>query len=137
MSHLNKIGFFTQLFAAYEKQQQQLLEDFQAVITDQTYPLEQRWELWVSAPKNFKKHNPYYVDFETIKCEVSWYDDFNVERHETFFMVDMISQIEERREWHPNFLKGQFADTPEGKEQINLLKEEILQKNVMCFDFDW
>lgn len=95
-------------------------KEFAEVISDKSYPLEDRWDLFTETPEPFKEHEPFIVHFDFEKS-------LGVEIHDFCFAERyMVQHTEDIVE---------CVDFPE--ESINIMKEEILQKNIGSFVFDW
>ena len=115
---------------AYKKNQNPLQVRYVAYIKDTSIPLADRWKVFFEAPTDFKNHKSYIEHFASEKllpnAEISWYDDFYVEKNETVDMFDMVVNMEEK--------EGEDGYSPE---VIAAFKEEILKKNLGSFDYDW
>ena len=56
---------------------------FEKYIADKSIPLDERWDMFVHAPMEFRKHQNYVaIDIERYG-NYTWYDTFHVDRHET------------------------------------------------------
>lgn len=97
---------------------------FEKVIADKTIPLEDRWNLFVSAPSQMCNHRPFIQHIHIGGREISWYDDFGRDRYEEIDMIDAI-------EW----MEDCFEDW--GVDQVNEMKEYILAHNLRSFTNDW
>lgn len=89
------------------------------------YPLQFRWNVFAEI-RPFLPKNWVYMDFQTLEDirEVSWYDDFNLDR-------EAVMDLDE------DFVKratGQFQLTPQ---QVDSLREEIIQSGYGSFENDW
>ena len=116
-----------------------LKEDFARVIADTELPLEERWDLFVKAPDFLKEYKGWVEDFKAFPCEITWYDDFNKERHETVDTVSIVESIVEDVKYSGgDFEKSKLCTrlgiTPD---VLVALKEEILSKNLGSFVYDW
>jgi hypothetical protein len=107
----------TQIAAAKKR-----LEDF---ITHPGVFLETRWDMWTKAPSYLKNHQNYYPDLSIDNREISWYDEFNVERYQTAELADIMTWALEHDE---DFY------TVDG---IKAFKEQILKLNLGSFVYDW
>jgi len=96
-------------------------------VTDESIPLAERWEVFKEAPGSFKNHQNYIVHFDSEKLmpggEVSWYDDFYLEKYET---MDMFSFVEDR-----------LVDEDVEAGIVDAWRQEILRMNLGSFKFDW
>lgn len=96
-------------------------------IQDKNYSLKDRWALFVEINKIkfIIIFDGLYFSPQSIKKEINWYDDFYLERNQTQSLVNFIEIIEED-------ISKDFT-----KEEILLLKEEILQNGYTHFLMDW
>lgn len=106
---------------------------FVEYIADKTISVENRWEIFLEAPSDWKNHKLYVEKFQIEKKlkikEIFWHDDFYIEKNETVYMGNIIERLEENLE--------DFESNGWSKELIEELKEEILQKNLDSFNYDW
>lgn len=116
---------------------QEIKKAFAAYIKDKSIPLEKRWETFGVAPVEFKNQNSYIIHFKSEQNlpnrEIVWYDDFNVEKYETVVMFNLINnQIEDLASPYRDRNKEHFT-----LDFFTLMKEEVLEKNLHSFKFDW
>jgi hypothetical protein len=90
--------------------------------------LNDRWKMFRHAPSSFKENETWVVHFETENLlesgEIIWFDDFYKDRYTTVYLIDIIDQMKEKPKKY-------------SKEFITSFKEEILQKNLESFIYDW
>ncbi len=102
-------------------------------IQDKSIPMAERWEAFCEAPVDWKQQKSYvehfHVENKLKNREISWYDDFYIEKNETVVMGNIIERLEEELE--------DFSSNGWTKEIIEEFKEEILSKNLGSFDWDW
>lgn len=114
-----------------------LKTDCLSFIKDKTINLNLRWSVYISMPTDFLKRESYILHFDVEKFlptkEISWYDDFYIERNETVVMVDIIETLYDRVRNPENY----DADQIWSSELIDDFKEEILQRELSCFRMDW
>jgi hypothetical protein len=105
------------------------IEEF---VKNQSNPLEERIWVWENCPEAFTQVDSCYMDAEYLDgTEVSWYDDFYVERYET---VDC-RELKERdkfSDWDSE-LKKYIVKEEEWKH----FRQQCLDKGVFRFKFDW
>lgn len=97
----------------------------EAYCKDKTIPLADRWEIFCIAPNKNEggfQDIPYFKDVG-LEDEISPYDDWCLQRHETFDVCDRIDEWEEG--------SGYTQDT------INLFKEHYMSTYTGSFVFDW
>lgn len=117
---------------AYKQDSNPLKDRFLAFIKDKSVPLNERWETYLEAPREFLEHHFWVVHFDSEKLlesgEISWYDDFGADRGVTVSGADIIDRMEDSIE---------FEDDVYTPEIVAAFKEEILQKGLGSFDYDW
>lgn len=125
----------------YKKTPNALRDRYVAFVTDATQSLDERWEVFKEAPTEWKNEKSYIEHFDAEKLlpggEVSWYDDFYIEKYET---VDMVGFVEERLIDHlmDHFDFDIDDELPEEVQVIvDAFKCEVLAKNMASFKFDW
>lgn len=115
-----------------------LKEEFASTIADTDIDLEERWDLFVKAPDFLKEHRGWVEDFKAFPCEITWYDDFSIEKHEIVYTAGIVERIvedfiyAERYSGTSKFKKMGFTS-----ETVEKLKEEILSMNLGSFTYDW
>lgn len=109
----------------YEEDGQRLKDEVKQFVQDKTKPLEERWEIFCLAEMG--ERGDWVEDFDSLNKvyggEVSWYDDFCVERMQTVYLTNVLDTLTS---------KDNITE-----EQINEFKEEVLQKFIWSFEFDW
>ena len=116
---------------------QEIKQAFVAYITDKSISLEERWAVFGVAPVEFKNQKNHALNFKAELTlpdqEIVWYDDFNIEKYETVVMFNFINlQIEELTSSYRSLHKKNYT-----LEFFNSMKEEVLEKNMHSFKFDW
>ena len=120
----------------YKNGSNPLKERYIAYIANQDISLEERWEVFCEAPIDWKNDNSYVVSFDVEKSlrkkgyELSWYDDFYIEKNETVIMQEIVERIKES-------LDEELKELGWSEELLNDFKNEILAKNLGSFDYDW
>lgn len=110
-------------------------EKFEAHITDQSIPLDKRWEMFCAAPEELK-NDLSYLDLEATKVfeakGLLEYDEppFFPEKYRRYDTACMLSDLEK-------YYMG--ARTIEGitAEDIIEIKEHVLKYNLGSFIYDW
>lgn len=112
-------------------------------IADVRIPLKERWNVFKEMPYGWKNRENYIHHFDSEKLfpsgEISWYDDFYIEKYET---VEMVFFVEERlTDKLLEMSDMDFDDLeslpPEGLKIVDSFREEILSKNLGSFEFNW
>lgn len=124
---------------AFKQAPNGLKDRYLAFIADTTIPLDERWAVFKEAPDDWKEQKSWIQHFDFEKefiGEISWYDDFYVDRHET---VDMVDFCEERLE---DYFAGKYEEEDEEWQTVVIAcivaaKEEVLASNMGSFEFDW
>jgi len=93
-------------------------------ITDKNISLDDRWNMFCKSPMQMRNQEPYIITFkwENKYKEIQWYEWFSTDRYAT---IDMETIIEH------------MFDYEHSDEQIEDMKEEILEKNLGSFIYDW
>lgn len=120
-------------FARVEVLSQKLAEAKGAIapmLKDQTIPLDERWtafqRLMTLAPLKVQSYGDGFVDW--LGDNLTLYDDFYIERHETVMYVDFLERITDEY----------FSEKrPISPENIAEWKEQVLQSGYGGFKFDW
>lgn len=121
--------------SAFKNDSNPLKEKYLNYIQDKSIDLEERWEVFCKAPTDWKEKDSYIVHFQVEKAlkanggEISWYDDFYIEKNETIHLMNVIERLEEETET--------FEELGWNSELIKQFKEEVLEKNLASFDYDW
>lgn len=109
---------------------------FEDVISSVDIPLEDRWNLFSSAPDCLKNHSDYIERFEQFGFDF----DPTCDDYERYRKVDMVEVVErvagDALEWD-EVLKDYKEPTLEQVESINKFKEHILSSNLGSFIMDW
>ncbi len=105
-----------------------LKPDFAEYIKDRTIPLQQRWYLFSIANDRLSKNDIYLVHFED-KIGESDIENMGDSRNrgETIYTV----------EWVEGLVEDMSSEFDEPDNMLDPLREEILQKNLKSFCFDW
>lgn len=139
----NKLQQYKEVLLKSNRNSQELKESYLAIITDKSISLEDRWEIFVTAPNEFKHHDPYIQHFDTIKKNFPYftlYDEMNIEKEEKVVMTEFIDSFNERmqdQELYPDEQDEIGSKLFKEPEILDQLKEEILAKNLGSFLNDW
>ena len=108
----------------FRRLENEIEEEVKAFVQDKSKSLEERWKIFCLAEMG--ERDNWIRDFKTLSeimgGEVSYYDDFYIERHETFEVKDF-------------FEREPVMDATDGLK--DKLKEEILENFIWSFEFDW
>ncbi len=109
----------------WKRNSEATLKLIQEILKDKSQDLESRWKMYLEI-RPYLKVEGSYMTFKTLEAirEVSWYDDFYLEKGETQHLDgDFIERAVEEFD---------LDDT-----QVISLKEEILQSGYGAFENDW
>lgn len=108
--------------------------EFESFITNKNVPLDQRWNLWVKAPSELKNKSSSIEYFKEIDSDQIMYEGelVHTDRYQTIEMV----LAAENYEWKLKYPRP--TDVHEyTQEGLNRFKEEILNRNIESFIYDW
>lgn len=119
----------------------QVTERLEYYIQDTTVPLDSRWEVFSTTPSYFKNNEHWMPGFEgTVLEDISWYDEFGVEKYRTLSSVEFVDEWladrmkadEEDIKWYKD--TGKVVPT---EEDLVAIKEYILKNNIGTMTYDW
>jgi hypothetical protein len=109
--------------------------DYLSYISDTSISLAERWAVFTETPDNMKEHESCYVTFECEQQmgEISWYDDFYLDRGNVITTANMIEL------WRNHILDEEDEDPEDKKwtQYLDSVKEEVLARNLGSFTNDW
>lgn len=109
---------------------QRRVDDFKSVLKNKSIPLDERWDSFTKLVESgvlndIENYGDGFVD--TLKLgsggELTPYDDFYIERHETSLYTDLFEKIDE--------------DPEIDLDSVVKWKEEVLSKGSAGFVYDW
>lgn len=96
-----------------------------AQLKDTSIPLDERWQAFMSLPPDTLPTQGYGKGFvHLLDDNLTLYDDFYIERHETTAYADMFERIEDG--------EVEVAD-----EALAKWKEQVLASGYQAFTHDW
>ncbi len=115
--------------SAVETAKEKLRQEHLAKLTDKSLSLDERWAIFLQlAEAGVLGHESYgdgYLDdLQGSHNELTQYDDFHNDRHETVSYKDMYERIVE----NPEDFEG--CD-------IDAWREKVLEEGCATFDYDW
>lgn len=123
-------------FEVFRNIAETLQSEVWTMLKDKSIPLNERWKVFVEASGGvINKVNSYYMDFQSMTKAGfggSWYDDFYLDRHQTMELTSLVECLEDRNNLNSDSKRFKMTE-----EQIEELKEEILQSGYTGFVFDW
>lgn len=113
----------------FNKQIADLRVKFEAYIADQSIPLEDRWDAFVTAPQSLKDFDYYMPQFKSLPEDFIMYDGpIHMDRHQTMDTDDLVDNVQVLKDCNYECYQGI---------NIDALKEEILALNLGSFTYDW
>lgn len=144
---------------ALEAEMEAAKPEFLAYITNKDVPLSVRWQVWLDAPDSLKHTNGYISEGRLEAFKLLGYGDRRNEaiqsedglvwadRYQTINMVDIIENILESlldkfevgydEDFDYDNLDGYSEKCPEIQEFLNAYREELLEKNLLSYSYDW
>lgn len=101
-----------------------------AFIKDEANSYEDRKEVWLATPVHLYTEGPWVIhldEYEAKYGEISWYDDFNAERHTDVNLVGEVLGAEVGTDW--SYFKTQ--------EQLDDFIAACVKEGVHSFNYDW
>ena len=101
------------------------IREIKSLLTNESISLEERWDIYLIIRK-YLPTKDIYIDFSSLEDirEVSWYDDFNLDRY-------AVQRLDE------NFIRLSTRKFDLSQNQEDSLKEEILKCGYGSFENDW
>ena len=112
----------------FKETQSELKDLVKHYVQNKDFPLDERWEVF--AESDLGDHDSYYIRFESIDLM----DICDRNRYET---IDVIYQVDNLIETYEYYLDKDEYELDFNLEEINALKEEVLEKFVKSFECDW
>lgn len=115
------MAFLQQTIEEFKKE----IDEAKKLIADRQYSLEERWNTYLVI-RPYLETEGFYMTFNTLDSirEVSWYDDFYLER---YAVMDL----------DQDFVDEAVEKFYLSEEQVDSLKEEILESGCGAFENDW
>lgn len=115
MGEKTQFDYLTGELILFNKQKEELTQKVKKYCQNKEFPINERWDLFINS--NLGKHDKWYIDLESINL-----DDFYCEKdkYQEFTVDDLLFWIE----------KHEY-------ENINEIKEEILQLFIKSFTYNW
>ena len=119
----------------YLEAKKEIDSELEGWVKDKSTPLNERWDVFILMKSGSR--SGWMEDFKTLNDlagEVSWYDDFHLEKHETMDMERLVEHVAENIDE-----TGEYAlfDGKVTEKVVEDLQEEILEKFIWSFKFDW
>lgn len=111
-------------------------KEFETYITNKEISLEERFDFWLDAPDILKKQGGWIETYLFNGRELCLMDDLYQERHQTVDVhEDIVTEFQGRVDSEHKF--DWFHGVPVTQEMVNQLMEDVLEKNVASFIYDW
>ena len=113
--------------------------DFKEYVQDKSIDLENRWELFLMGGHLFADEEVYIKRFKCLARETIMFDEkpFYPQRTQRIYTQDVVKTITEIKEEEDYDSMCQTVVNSIKKLNIDDLKEEILQKFLWSFGYDW
>ena len=106
---------------------------------NKNYPLDKRWELFIDSSFGF--YERWHVDFDTV--EIEQMRDFN--RYEEVYANDLIdlyfdyidAKLHKELKEESDNMSDKFFIKNYVNPKVDIFKEEILEKFIRSFTYDW
>lgn len=122
MNITDKVASIQEMQAQIDARVKEVLSE----LKDTSVPLDERWEAFIKISEKVKlpiqSYGDGFVDY--LGDNMTLYDDFYIERHQTVKYVDMAEQFDE-------------LETEISAENIAEWKEKVLQSGYGAFIHDW
>ena len=124
-------------FQDIELKRQKLKEEFAQYIAAKNIPMCDRWQVFIAAPEYLKDKHDWIIHTKDIP---GFSIEIDSEYRGKFVNLEWaVESFESDMEFEINWAKENGTDyVPEvTREQINALKEYMLENNIMGFTYDW
>lgn len=119
---------------------EEIKPNFEKYISNKDISLEERWAVFSAAPSELKKHYNYICRFDCLDKDFILPDGpIHMERGEKKDTLEMIEQIKEHLQdiQDDMFIGPSWAEKALKDVNLDILKEEIMFKNIGSFEYDW
>jgi hypothetical protein len=108
---------------------EEIKKEFAAYIADTSVPLDERWEVFMSAPSDLREHSRWIERFEGLPDDdfIGYGGPVWVERHQTVDISDILSVLEGQEDYDFDF----------SAVDVTAFKEDVLKRNLYSFEYDW
>lgn len=110
----------------------QIFPRFDTYVKDISIPLSDRWTVFAKAPSVLKTHGTRYLTI--LDFDISWEDDFFLERFETMDTLEFVSRIEQYNSYNDGY--GEHV-AKQMYPRLDEIKEYILSLNIGSWRHDW
>ena len=141
MGELTEYDYLKGSLLQFNHQKEELTKRVKEYCQNKEFPLDKRWKLFIES--DLGEHNGWIQNFETIDIEnlkdFNKYEFISVES-----LVELYNDYVEDDLYEEMELKSDY-NTPEYDmfiklcvdPKVNVFKEEILQKFIKSFEYDW
>jgi len=110
----------------YKEDGERLQKELKQFVQDKNNSLSERWDLFCFAKMG--NNEGWIQHFESINEifgeEVSWFDDFYKSRNQTVYLENILEELVD-------------CEKEPTEEQLNKVKEEVLERFIWSFELDW
>ena len=121
------IDKFDSELSEFMEQKIRLTVALKEIVKDKSYSLDDRWELFICSELGY--HQDDCLDLECFDLD-SFYAKIGYDRYHTYTVDDLLSDIA------CYGINLKISDR-EKEEQLNEIKEELLDKFIYSFNYDW
>lgn len=140
MEILEKLAEHKKKEKALKEEAKNLRIEFSKYITNKEIPLADRWEVFIAAPRDLKKHEEYIITAKSDGLKYvmdKWFDAPEVYgRGKQIYMADVFVDCVHHGEIHPSSFAYRM-DEEKAKELLTQALEEVLSNNLGSFCYDW
>jgi hypothetical protein len=140
MSLVEKMKEYDKHKAALEVEAKQLKRDFELYIRDKSIPLVERWAFFESADDAFKNHSRWIITASSKGLKYVMDNRFDAPEVYGRGKQIFTARIFEECVWDGQLWPENFAydmDKEKSEKLLTEALEEVLQKNIGSFCFDW
>lgn len=119
---------------AFDKECAELKAQFEATVKDSSIPLDDRWVLWLKAPKELKNQAPWIRHLTLPDFgEISWYDEGGISRKGAEVVLEYV---------YDNFMERNDSEHYDSEDRWSeadfiAFKTWVLDQNLYSFCWKW
>jgi len=134
-----KIEAIRELMAEVQIQISSARDSFTEAIKDKSIPLADRWDLFSAAPEGFRGHHTWIWHPEALRSlgRREWDALTYPERYQDIDVTDLVNDRIDLRNPENDDLDNDEVGEGVTREIMIALMEEMLEKNIGSFTFDW
>jgi hypothetical protein len=108
---------------------EEIKKEFEQYIADTTISLDERWEVFMKAPKDLRNHSRWIERFAGLPDDdfIGYGGPVWAERHQTVDVGDILCVLENQEDYDFDF----------SAVDVTAFKEDVLKRNLYSFEYDW